>query len=536
MASSGARAVPTGLEPLVQLDANGMPPWPALVAYMLMAFGMFISVLDIQIVSASLPQIQAGLSASADEASWVQTSYLIAEVVMIPLAAFLSRAMSIKWLFAASAASFTFASFLCSTADSIEQMIIYRAIQGFTGGAMIPSFYQAGFAMFGRARQGKLMVVTAMLVTLAPTIGPVVGGFISDLMGWRWLFLINIVPGILITFGVWALVDIDKPDWALLKRIDLIGLAGMAIFLGGLAYVLEEGARHQWFEDDLVRDVALIAGAGALLFFWRVFTVPEPIVRLGAFANTNFRGGALLGAVFGIALYGLVYLYPLFLARVAKMTSMQIGTTLLVTGVFMVGTAPFAGWLTRRHDPRVVLSAGFVLFAVSTWLTSGISADWRFAELFVPQMLRGMGIMCCIVSISNTSFATLSPEQLKDGPGLFTLMRNLGGTLGLALVNTVSLDRFNFHWARLAESVNPARPEIAARIDMMREMASARGLADPDASAARMMAGQVAEQATVMSYADAFWMMSILFIACAALPFLLKRPATLEQTAAAEAH
>ena len=527
MTSTGVRAVP---EPGLP-DMTEKASWQAVVGYVLMAFGMFMSILDIQIVSASLLQIQAGLSASADEISWVQTSYLVAEIVMIPLSGFLARGMSVKWLFVASAAGFTVASVLCATADTIGEMILYRAIQGFVGGAMIPTLYSAGFMMFGRARQGSLMVVVSVIITLAPTMGPTLGGVISDALGWKWLFLINVIPGVLITFGVWALVDIDKPDWGLLRRIDLIGLAAMALFLGGLNYVLEEGARHQWFEDDMVFRVTVVMGLAALLFTWRILTVAEPIVRLQPFANGNFRGGAMLGAVFGIALYGLVYLYPLYLSRIAHLSSTQVGTTLLVTGIFMILTAPVAGYLVRRFDPRIVLSSGFLLFAASTFLSSRISVEWRFDELLVPQMLRGIGMMCCIVSISNTAFATLPAEQLKDGPGLFTLMRNLGGAVGLALINTVSLERFNLHWGRLAESVNPARPEITARLELMRELAVQRGFADPDAAATRMIAGQVAEQALVMSYADAFLLMSILFTACAALPFLLKRPVTLEQAA-----
>lgn len=539
MASSGARAsagASTADAPKFAFDERGLPPWPALIAYILMAFGMFMAILDIQIVSASLSQIQAGLSASADEISWVQTSYLVAEVVMIPLSGFLTRALSIKWLFVISCAGFTFASFLCSTATTIEEMVIYRAIQGFVGGAMIPALYSAGFIMFGRARQGSLMVIVSLIVTFAPTIGPTLGGWLSDRLGWEWLFLINIIPGILITFGVWALVDIDEPDFALLKRIDLLGLAAMALFLGGLDYVLEEGARHEWFEDSAIVTWAGVAVIAGMIFFWRALTTTEPIVRLGPFANRNFAGGALLGAAFGIGLYGLVYLYPLFLARVAKLSSGQIGTTLLVTGIAMMVSAPIAGNLVRRMDPRALLSIGFLSLSLSTYWASGITLEWRVAELFWPQVIRGFGIMCCIVSISNTAFATLPANQLKDAPGLFTLLRNLGGAVGLAMINTVVLTRYNLHWERLSEATNPARPEIQARMDLMRDLAVSRGHADPDASAVRMLAGMVNEQALVMSYADCFLLMSVLFAAVAVVPFLLKRPPTMEQAAATEAH
>lgn len=537
MASSGVRASPAAADaPKFAMDERGLPPWPALIAYVLMAFGMFMAILDIQIVSASLGQIQAGLSASADEISWVQTSYLVAEVVMIPLSGFLSRALSIKWLFVLSCAGFTVASFLCSTATTIEEMVVYRAIQGFVGGAMIPTLYSAGFVMFGRGRQGMLMVIVSLIVTLAPTIGPTLGGWLSDKLGWEWLFLINIIPGILITFGVWALVDIDEPDFALLKRIDVAGFVAMALFLGGLDYVLEEGARHEWFEDgDIVTWTGITVVAG-LVFFWRAFTATEPIVRLQVFANRNFAGGALLGAVFGIGLYGLVYLYPLFLARVAKLSSGQIGTTLIVTGLAMMISAPIAGNLVRRIDPRGLLAIGLLSLSLSTYLTAPITLEWRLAELFWPQAIRGFGLMCCIVSISNTSFATLPADQLKDAPGMFTLLRNLGGAVGLAMINTVVLTRYNLHWERLAEATNPARPEIQARMDMMRELAVSRGHADPDASAVRMLAGVVNEQALVMAYADCFFLLSLMFAAVAFVPFLLKRPPTMEQAAANEAH
>jgi len=537
--ATGARASvapPTADAPKFAMNERGLPPWPALFAYILMSFGMFMAILDIQIVSASLGQIQAGLSASADEISWVQTSYLVAEVVMIPLSGFLARALSIKWLFVLSCAGFTVASFLCSTATSIEEMVVYRAVQGFVGGAMIPTLYSAGFIMFGRARQGTLMVIVSLIVTLGPTIGPTLGGWISDRLGWEWLFLINIIPGILITFGVWALVDIDEPDFELLKRLDFTGLIAMALFLGGLDYVLEEGARHQWFEDGSIFTWAVVTAVAAAAFFWRAFTAREPIVRLAPFANVNFAGGALLGAVFGIGLYGLVYLYPLYLARVADLSSAQIGTALLATGLSMMASAPIAGQLVRRLDPRLLLSIGFLSLALSTYWASGLTSEWRVPELLFPQVLRGFGLMCCIVSISNTAFATLPTHQLKDAPGLFTLLRNLGGAVGLALINTAILTRYNLHWERLAEATNPARPEIQARLDLLRELALARGLPDPDAAAVRMLAGQVDQQALVMSYADCFLLLSAMFAAVAIIPFFLKRPPTMEQAASAEAH
>ena len=232
---------------------NGAPAAPApaetistrrLIAFLIMVFGMFMSILDIQIVSASLNEIQAGLSASTSEVAWVQTSYLIAEVIAIPLSGFLSRAFGTRLLFAISAAGFTFASFMCGLTSTIEQMILWRAIQGFVGAGMIPTVFASAYTVFPRSKFHIVGPIIGLVATLAPTIGPTVGGYITDLMSWHWLFFINVVPGIGITIGVLALVDFDKPNFALLEHFDWWGLISMAGFLGSLEYVLEEGPRN----------------------------------------------------------------------------------------------------------------------------------------------------------------------------------------------------------------------------------------------------------------------------------------------------
>ena len=504
------------------------PPLPQFIGFMLMAFGMFMAVLDIQIVSASLSQIQAGLSASSDEISWVQTSYLVAEVVMIPLSGFLTRGLSTRWLFTLSAGGFTLASLLCSTASSINEMIVYRALQGFIGGAMIPTVYATAFAIFGRKRQTNVTVAVSLVVILAPTIGPALGGWLSDTLSWHWLFLVNLVPGILVTFGVNALIDIDKPNLDLLKRVDIAGLLLMAVFLGGLDYVFEEGARNDWFSDASVFWVAVAATIASVGFFWRMLTAAHPIVDLRPFTNLNFMAGTTIGAVFGIGLYGLTYLYPLYLARVAGLSAGQIGTTVFVSGLSMAICAPIVGQIAARVDQRRLLTFGFLMIALSTWMTHYITSDWRFWELFWPQAIRGIGLICCIVSISVTSFATLTPEIMKDAAGLFTLMRNLGGAFGLALINTVVLWRFNLHWGRLGESINAGRQVIADRIDLLTQLAQTRGAADPDATAIRNIGNMVYRQALVMSYADCFYVLAMVFAVCSVIPFFVKRPPTFE--------
>ena len=300
--------------------AEGAPPKPtagAQFAFFMMAFGMFMAVLDIQIVASSLSQIQAGLAASNDEIAWVQTAYLVAEVVMIPLCGFLSRALSIRWLFVLSSAGFTLASLLCAMVDTIGGMIVARAIQGFLGGAMIPTVFSAAMILFGRQRQGSVMVIIGLLVTLAPTVGPALGGWITEIVSWHWLFLVNVIPGIFITVAVATLVKIDEPHFALLKKIDLLGVLALAILCGGIVYILEDGTRVQWFEDDSIRLTTMAVVAAAFLLWWRLETAEEPIINLKPFTNMTFAAGCIVGGAFGLMLFGLVYLYPLYLGRVA---------------------------------------------------------------------------------------------------------------------------------------------------------------------------------------------------------------------------
>src|SRR5262244_3316120 len=281
--------------------ANGMIAAPAdevdrieprrLIAFIAMVFGMFMAILDVQIVSASLTENQAGLSASSNEISWVQTAYLIAEVVMIPLSGFLSRAMGTRILFAVSAAGFTAASLMCGLSSSINEMIIWRLIQGFIGGAMIPTVFATSFMIFPRSRMGVITPLIGLVATLAPTIGPTVGGYLTDTLSWHWLFFINIAPGLAVTAAAVLLIDFDQPDWSLFRNFDWIGLLSMAGFLGALEYVLEEGPRNDWFGDNTVLAMAWLSGLSAVLFFARVLTAQQPIVDIRAFTDRNFGLG-----------------------------------------------------------------------------------------------------------------------------------------------------------------------------------------------------------------------------------------------------
>jgi MFS transporter, DHA2 family, multidrug resistance protein len=401
-----------------------------MLAFVAMCFGMFMAILDIQVVSASLSEIQAGLSASGDEIAWVQTSYLIAEVIAIPLSGFLSRALGTRILFTVSAAGFTVASIMCGLSSSINSMIVWRALQGFIGGGMVPTVFATGYLLFPGPRQKFIAPIIGLIATLAPTIGPTVGGYVTDALSWHWLFYINIVPGIVVAIATYALIDFDRPDLKLLDHFDWWGLLSMAGFLGALEYVLEEGPRNDWFDDGTITLLALVSALSAAVFFVRVLTARVPIVDLRAFANRNFAVGSLFSFVLGIGLYGLTYLYPVYLAQIRGYDALMIGDTMFVSGLAMFLSAPIAGQLSQKHDPRYMLMAGFVLFAVGTWQMTYVTQDWDFWELLWPQIFRGIGLMFAIVPATNTALGTLAPERVKNASGLFNLMRNLGGAIG----------------------------------------------------------------------------------------------------------
>jgi MFS transporter, DHA2 family, multidrug resistance protein len=505
--------------------AIAVTPWNKrhVAAFIVMIFGMFMAILDIQIVSSSLSEIQAGISASADEISWVQTSYLIAEVVMIPLSGTLTRIFSTRYLFVMSAAGFTAMSFMCAISGSINEMMVWRALQGFVGGAMIPTVFATTFAIFPPDKRQVITPVIGLIATLAPTIGPTVGGYLTELFSWHWLFLVNIIPGIAVTIGAYFLIDFDKPDLKLIKNFDWTGLALLAIFLGTLEYILEEGAADDWLQSALISRLIMICTISGAMFFWRMFTKPNPLVDFAAFKNRNFTAGSIFSFTMGIGLYGLTYLYPVYLARVHQYSALKIGETMFVSGVAMFLTAPIAGRLSTKVDPRIMIGGGFIGFAIGTYIASGITTEWGFYELLMPQILRGVSLMMCMVTVTNIALGTLTPQELRGGSGLFNLTRNLGGAVGLALINTVMNQRIDLHLTRLHETVGWSHDKAVQTLQNMTNAFSPLG-SDAPTAALKKLSGLVRQQATDMAIADIFVLLTFLFIGIVFLTPLLRKP------------
>jgi DHA2 family multidrug resistance protein len=489
-----------------------------------MVFGLFMAIMDVQIVASSLTQIQGGLSASPDEISWVQTAYLIADVVMVPLSGTLSRLLSTRVLFVSATIGFTAASALCATATSLSQMILYRALQGFSGGAITPTVFPVIYTKFRGPQLATLMVLISVILNLSSTLGPTVGGFLTDALSWHWLFLVNIVPGIAVAAAVWWLIDIDRPDRSLLRYFDICGLVLMALFLGCLEYALEEGPRWDWLSDNTIFAAVIVSGIASVLFFWRVLTYHQPIVDLRAFTNPNFAVGSFYTFVVGTGLYGATYLVPLFLAQVRGYSSWQIGQTVVVTGLAQMAVSPFAAHVARKLDLRIMLGFGMAMFAFAMYQTASLTNQSGFWELAMPQVLRGIALMCCYLPANLIALGTLPQDKLKNAAGLYNLTRDLGGAIGLALLVTVMNNRLHFHWNRLIEDINPARQAVQHFLDMQTSKLDALGTADPAQAAMKLLVGIVQREALVLTYNDALMVLGVAFALSLVLMPLVKNP------------
>jgi DHA2 family multidrug resistance protein len=473
-------------------------------------------------VSASRRYIGGGLWAGADDTAWIQTSYLIAEIVVIPLSGWLSQVFSTRWLFAGSAAGFTVASLLCGLAWNIQSMIAFRALQGFIGGSMIPMVFTSAFVFF----DGKTRVVAAATIgaiaSLAPTLGPTLGGWITDHYSWHWLFFINVIPGLYVMFVVPMLVRIDQPNLALIRTGDYVGIALIAAFLGCLEYTLEEGPRWNWMQDATIRTTAWITAISGVLFVWRGLAAKLPVVDLRALKDRNFALGCLFSFVTGLGLFSSIYLTPLFLGRVEGYSALQIGGAVFSTGVFQILTIPVYSKLSAHVDARWILMGGLALFGVSMIEYLPITHDWSARELLLPQALRGIGQQFAVPPTVMLSLGGLPPNRLKQASGLFNLMRNLGGAMGIAGCATILTNRTNLHFFRLAEHLNPTNEPMNA---LLANATGGSTDADVQVSALRSLWQLTFREAQVLTYSDAFFSILVCFVIATALVPLMRKVA-----------
>jgi DHA2 family multidrug resistance protein len=482
-----------------------------------MVVGQFMAVLDIQIVASSLSQIQAGVGASADEISWVQTIYLLAEVVIIPLTAYLTKMWGTRPVYVAAAAGFIVTSIATGLSSSIEMMIITRALQGLAAGAMIPAVFATAMTVFPPQKRVMANVIVGLIVTLAPTVGPTLGGHLTESLNWRWLFFVNVPPGLLVMFLVGRFADFDKGDPALAKGIDWFGLVTMTAFLLSMQYVLEEGSGDGWFDDEVILWLTVTAAVAGVVFIWRQLTYRQPIVSLKPFSDRNFTLGFVMNAVAGMSLFGGTFILPLFLGQIRRYSSAEVGTTMLISGLVMFISAPVAGRVVRAMDARIPLVVGFGLAAYGVGLGVHVTADWGFWEFASLQAIRGIGVMIAMIAAQQLSVSTLPVSMMKDASGLVNLIRNVGGAIGLAVLTTVLSDQTAAHLTELSAGMSVASLQAQDMLEGLTGMMQVQGVADPEGAARKFLGMALRRDASVLAFGDGFFFLAA---GCAVASFL----------------
>jgi DHA2 family multidrug resistance protein len=515
--------------PSVELGADGQPvDWTRVfLGFGGMILGQFMAMLDIQIVASSLVQIQAGIGATNDEISWVQTIYLLAEVLIMPLTAYLTKMWGTRMFYVVASLAFMATSVATGLSSSVDMMIFTRALQGLAAGAMIPPIFATAMTIFPPEKRTTANVVVGSIVTLAPTIGPTLGGHLTELLSWRWLFFINVPVGLVVVFLVSRYANFDKGDPKLAKGIDWTGLGLMAVFLLSLQYVLEEGARNSWFQDDVILWLSVTAVLAGVAFIWRQLTYRQPIVSLKPFGDKNFTLGILMVFVSGMSLFGGTFLLPLFLGQIRGYSSAQVGTTMLVSGLTMFLCAPSIGGLVRRSDARFCLVLGFALIAWSIGLGARITDQWGFGEFMTLQIVRGIGSMIALIASQQMTVSTLPVSQMKDASGLLNLVRNVAGAIGLAALATILTNQTAYHMADLTSAVSVANPASQGMLDGLTQMMGESGLANPEGAAHKAMWFLMRKQAATLSFGDAFLFLSLACWGAVGLAFFASKSANL---------
>ena len=493
--------------------------------------GAFMAVLNIQIVNASLADIQGAIGAGIDDGGWISTSYLIAEIIVIPLSGWLAQVFSIRVYLLTNAILFLAFSVACAFAQDLPQMIVLRALQGFAGGVLIPMAFTLIITMLPKAKQPVGLALFALSATFAPAIGPTIGGYLTENWGWQYIFYVNLAPGALMIGMLWFSLERKPMRLALLRDGDWPGVITMAVGLSALQTVLEEGNKDDWLGSAFIVRLSIIASVALALFLWIELTAAKPLLNLRLLARRSFGFGVVANFLLGVALYGSVFILPVYLSRIQGYNAEQIGMVLAWTGLPQLVLIPLVPRLMRRFDPRLLIGVGFALFAASNFMNITMTTDYGSDQLFWPNVVRAVGQALAFAPLSAVATASIEAENAGSASGLFNMMRNLGGAVGIAMLQTFLTKREQYHSNVLMQSVSLFGQATRSRVEQLTQYFIHHGAIDPaDASHRAMVAiGQIVQkQAYILAFSDTFYLLGAALIAGLMAVLLLQKPGRLE--------
>ncbi|MHC2516783.1 MDR family MFS transporter [Bradyrhizobium diazoefficiens] len=515
------------------IPAVSAKTWIAVIGATL---GAFMAVLNIQIVNASLADIQGAIGAGIDDGGWISTSYLIAEIVVIPLSGWLAQVFSIRIYLLTNAILFLVFSAACALAQDLPQMIVLRAVQGFSGGVLIPMAFTLIITLLPKAKQPIGLALFAISATFAPAIGPTIGGYLTENWGWEYIFYVNLVPGTLMIAMLWFSLEAKPMKLSLLREGDWPGIVTMAIGLSALQTVLEEGNKDDWFGSPFIVKLSIIAVIALTAFLVIELTAKKPLLNLRLLVRRNFGFGILANFLLGIALYGSVFIMPVYLSRIQGYNAEQIGMVLAWTGLPQLLLIPLVPRLMQRFDARIIIGVGFALFAASNFMNIYMTNDYATDQLFWPNVVRAVGQAFVFAPLSAVATAGIEPENAGSASGLFNMMRNLGAAIGIALLQTVLTKREQYHSNVLMQSVSMFEQATRTRLEQLTQYFVNHGILDrADASHRAYVAiGHIVQkQAYILAFSDTFYLLGMALIVALIAVLFLKKPG---QTSAGGAH
>jgi DHA2 family multidrug resistance protein len=498
--------------------------WISVMAAMI---GAFMAILNIQITNASLLNIEGGIGTGVDNGSWISTSYLIGEIVVIPLTDYLSRMFSYRNVILSFATLFAVFSVACAFTHDLPSMIAMRGFQGFFGGVLIPMAFTLVFTKLPKAQQSIGLAMFALAVTFAPAIGPTIGGYLTENYGWQTIFFVNVIPTIVMVTTLYVTLERQPMQLGLLAEGDWFGIATMAIGLASLQAVLEEGNKDDWFGSPFIVKLAIVAAVSLALFIANELVVEKPLLRLRLLTQRSFGLGTISSVFLGFALFGTVYLLPAYLGQVQRYNAEQIGTVLAWTGLPQLLLIPLVPKLMQRFDIRYIAFTGMSLFALSAFMNTTMSLDYAGDQLFLPNIIRAIGQALTLAPLSAISLGSVAPQDAAAASGISNMMRNLGGAVGTALLATIVTKREQFHSNIIGQAVDLGREEVRARIAQMTNYFLAHGVTDPAAAhqqAIIALGNTVKQQALVMGFSDTFAVVGVVLILAGIAILLTGKP------------